>query len=78
MLSASDTLSCLFLGLSEHGLVLCVGRKNPSRLRNWHPFLPQTRLSTGNATEPPGMDALFLVDPSMLLAKALVHRAFDV
>ena len=26
----------------------------------------------------PGMDTLFLVDPSMLLAKALAHRAFDV
>ena len=32
--------------------VLCVDRKNPSCLRNWHPFLPQTRLSIGDATEP--------------------------
>lgn len=32
--------------------VLCIVRTNPSRLKNWHPFLPQTRLSTGNATEP--------------------------
>lgn len=27
-------------------------QETPSRLRNWHPFLPKTRLSTGNATEP--------------------------
>ena len=48
-------------------LVLCVGRKNPSRLRNWHPFLPQTRLSTGNATEP-------RIQTSFLVCLALIYR----
>lgn len=33
--------------------VLHVGRKNPSRLKNWHAFPPQTRSSAGNATELP-------------------------
>ena len=38
--------------LSFAGPVLCVGRGNPSRLRNWHSFPPQTRSSALNATEP--------------------------
>ena len=32
-------------------------------MKNWHPFLPQTRLSTGNATEPSAVpDAIAQTD----------------
>ena len=44
--------------------------KIPSRLRGEHPFLPQMRLPTGNATE--SLGALFIFSPPGPLIKTVI------
>ena len=45
---------------------LCIGRANPSSLIKWHSFLPKSRSSVDNATEPKHMGAQLLTTEAAL------------